>query len=87
MMLGSVFNRNSFGTVTGITGPSRTVAMGLGPTLGAFVINWTGSYNPIFLAAATGYVISLVLYSSVRRARSIGSTSGCSTHSRRQDSL
>ncbi len=66
MMLGSVFNRGSFGTVTGISGPSRTAAMGLGPTAGALVVSWTNSYNPIFVTAILGYILVIVLYSSVR---------------------
>ena len=66
MMLGSVFSRQSFGTVTGLTGPSRTAAMGLGPTLGAFIIGWSNSYQPIFLIATTGYVLVVVLYYCVK---------------------
>lgn len=66
MMLGSVFNRTSFGTATGLTGPSRTAAMGLGPTAGAYFVGWTGSYASIFLAAAIGYLFVILLYSSVR---------------------
>lgn len=66
MMLGTVFSRSSFGTVTGITGPTRTAAMGLGPTLGAFIISSTNSYNPVFIAAILGYFVVVFLYSSVR---------------------
>lgn len=70
MMLGTVFSRSSFGTVTGITGPTRTAAMGLGPTLGAFVISSTNSYDPLFLTAIVGYVMVIALYSSVRTENS-----------------
>ncbi|SVA53187.1 uncharacterized protein METZ01_LOCUS106041 [marine metagenome] len=70
MMLGTVFNRGSFGTVTGITGPSRTAAMGLGPTAGALVASWRGSYNPIFVTAAVGYILVIILYSSVKTENS-----------------
>jgi hypothetical protein len=66
MMLGTVFGRNSFGTATGITGPSRTAAMGLGPTVGAYAVTWTGSYDPIFIAATAGYLLAIALYLSVR---------------------
>ena len=66
MMLGTVFSRSSFVTVTGITGPARTAAMGLGPTLGAFVISSTNSYDPLFFTAIVGYLIVIALYSSVR---------------------
>ena len=66
MMLGTVFSRQSFGTVTGLTGPSRTAAMGLGPTLGAFIIGWLNSYQPIFLIATAGYVLVVALYYSVK---------------------
>ena len=66
MMLGTVFSRQSFGTVTGLTGPSRTAAMGLGPTLGAFIIGWFNSYQPIFLIAIVGYILVVVLYYCVK---------------------
>ena len=66
MMLGTVFGRNSFGTATGITGPSRTAAMGLGPTVGAYAVTWTGGYDPIFVAAAACYLLAIALYLSVR---------------------
>ena len=70
MMLGTVFNRASFGTVTGLTGPTRTAAMGLGPSVGAFTVAWIGSYMPIFLATSIGYFCVIFLYYNVRTENS-----------------
>ena len=66
MMLGTVFERTSFGTVVGITGPSRTAAMGLGPYVGALAASWYGDYTLIFIAATIGYSLAIALYSSVQ---------------------
>ena len=70
MMLGTVFNRASFGTVTGLTGPTRTAAMGLGPSVGAFAVAWIDSYMPIFLATSIGYFCVIFLYYNVRTGNS-----------------
>ncbi|MED5429103.1 MAG: MFS transporter [Chloroflexota bacterium] len=69
MMLGTVFNRASFGTVTGLTGPTRTAAMGLGPSVGAFTVAWIDSYIPIFIATSIGYFCVIFLYYNVRAVR------------------
>lgn len=70
MMLGTVFNRASFGTVTGITGPTRTAAMGLGPSVGAFTVAWADSYQPIFIATSIGYLLVIFLYYKVTTGNS-----------------
>ena len=70
MMLGTVFNRASFGTVTGMTGPPRTAALGLGPSVGAFAVAWMDSYMPIFIATAIGYFCVIFLYYNVRTGNS-----------------
>ena len=70
MMLGTVFNRASFGTVTGMTGPTRTAARGLGPSVGAFAVAWMDSYMPIFMATAIGYFCVIFLYYKVRTGNS-----------------
>ena len=70
MLLGSVFNRASFCTVTGMTGPTRTAAMGLGPSVGAFAVAWMDSYMPIFIATAIGYFCVIFLYYNVRTGNS-----------------
>ncbi len=69
MMLGTVFNRASFGTVTGLTGPTRTAAMGLGPSVGAFTVAWIDSYIPIFIATSIGYFCVIFLYYNVRTVK------------------
>ena len=66
MMIGEYFGRRSFGAVSGLTGPFRTAAMGLGPTLGALLVNATGGYAAIFVVAVASYVVAAALTYSVR---------------------
>ena len=67
MLLASIFNRESFGTVQGIAGLARTISLGLGPSIGAFSISWAGSYTPIFLIGVSGYAITIFLYMNLSR--------------------
>ena len=69
MMIGEYFGRRSFGALTGLTGPFRTAAMGLGPALGALLVNSTGAYTAIFAVAVTSYAIAVALNYSVRHPR------------------
>lgn len=69
MMIGQYFGRRSFGSITGLTGPFRTAAMGLGPTLGAMVFNLTDGYTVLFIMATVSYVLAIVLNYSVRMPR------------------
>ena len=69
MMLGNYFGRTSFGTLNGLTGPFRTAAMGLGPSLGALLFNLTGGYQAIFLTTIACYVVAIALTSGVRYPR------------------
>ena len=62
MLLASIFNRESFGTVQGIAGLARTISLGLGPSSGAFSISWAGHYNPIFIIGICVYAILIFLY-------------------------
>ena len=66
MMVGHYFGRRSFGALTGLTGPFRTAAMGLGPALGALLVNATGEYTAIFAVAVASYAVAVVLNYSVR---------------------
>lgn len=66
MMIGEYFGRRSFGAVSGLTGPFRTAAMGLGPTLGALLVNITGEYTAIFAVAVGSYVAAAALTYAVR---------------------
>jgi MFS family permease len=66
MMIGEYFGRRSFGAVSGLTGPFRTAAMGLGPALGAILVNVTGGYTAIFFVAVGSYVVAALLTYSVR---------------------
>ena len=66
MMIGEYFGRRSFGAVSGLTGPFRTAAMGLGPALGALLVNATGAYTAIFALAVVSYIVSATLTYAVR---------------------
>ena len=69
MMIGDYFGRRSFGALTGLTGPFRTAAMGLGPALGALLVNVTGGYTAIFAVAVVSYIAAVALNYSVQRPR------------------
>ena len=69
MMVGEYFGRRSFGALTGLTGPFRTAAMGLGPALGAILVNATGGYTTIFAVAVGSYAVAILLNYSVRHPR------------------
>ena len=69
MMIGDYFGRRSFGALTGLTGPFRTAAMGLGPALGALLVNVTGGYTGIFAVAVASYIAAVALNYSVQRPR------------------
>ena len=69
MMIGEYFGRRSFGALTGLTGPFRTAAMGLGPALGALLVNATGGYVVIFGVAVASYVVAILLNYSVHPPR------------------
>ncbi len=71
MMLGKYFGRGSFGVLTGLTGPFRTAAMGLGPTLGALLLGFSGGYAMVFQVAIVAYVLSIILNFSVRTPKGI----------------
>ena len=66
MMLGNYFGRTSFGALNGLTGPFRTAAMGLGPSLGALLFNLTGGYQAIFITTIVCYAVAIALTSGVR---------------------
>jgi len=65
MMYATIFNRKSYGSVAGLTGPSRTAAVGLGPTLGAYIISFAKSYQPIFWSSAIGYLVAIGFFTIV----------------------
>ena len=69
MMLGNYFGRTSFGALNGLTGPFRTAAMGLGPSLGALLFNVTGSYQAILITTIVCYAVAILLTYGVRYPR------------------
>ena len=66
MMVGNYFGRTSFGALTGLTGPFRTAAMGLGPAMGALLFSATGGYGAMFGAALASYAAAALLNAAAR---------------------
>ena len=66
MMVGNYFGRASFGALTGLTGPFRTAAMGLGPAMGALLFSATGGYGAMFGAALASYAAAALLNAAAR---------------------
>lgn len=51
LMLASYFGRGSFGTISGFVSPFQFAGLGLGPLLGALLIQATGSFDALFIVA------------------------------------
>jgi len=66
MMLAQYFGRGSYGTISGLMMPSQTVALGMGPVIGAVVKDTTGSYYALFIVMN---LLNLVAAYLVFRAR------------------
>lgn len=61
MMMARYFGRNSYGSITGLTGPFKLVGLGIGPALGAILHNITGGYYMLFLYAIGAYLLAIIL--------------------------
>ena len=61
MMLAQYYGRNSYGSILGSFGPLQTLALGLGPGLGALIRDVSGSYNMLFISMAFLYVSAVGL--------------------------
>ena len=61
MMLAQYYGRNSYGSILGSFGPLQTLALGLGPGLGALIRDLSGSYNILFISMALLYVSAIGL--------------------------
>lgn len=61
MMLAQYYGRNSYGSILGSFGPLQTLALGLGPGLGALIRDLTGSYNLLFISMAFLYISAIGL--------------------------
>ena len=61
MMLAQYYGRNSYGSILGSFGPLQTLALGLGPGLGALIRDFTGSYHMLFIGMAFLYISAIGL--------------------------
>ena len=61
MMLAQYYGRNSYGSILGSFGPLQTLALGLGPGLGALIRDLTGSYHMLFIVMAFLYISAIGL--------------------------
>ena len=61
MMLAQYYGRNSYGSILGAFGPLQTLALGLGPGLGALIRDLTGSYHMLFIVMAFLYISAIGL--------------------------
>ena len=67
MMLAQYYGRGSYGTITGLTGPFQMVFLGLGPTFGALLYQWTDGYSVLWYYALGAYAVAAILFFSARR--------------------
>ena len=61
MMIAQYYGRDSYGSILGSFGPMQTMALGLGPGLGAVIRDITGSYHLLYISMACLYLIGTVL--------------------------
>lgn len=69
MMIAQYFGRTSFGSISGLVGPFQTGALGFGPTLGALIFTYTGSYTWLFLFGLFGFLGALACMTVARAPR------------------
>lgn len=60
-MSSDMFPRRAVGSVVGIGGMAGAIGGMLFTAIAGNVLQWTGSYLPLFIAAGSGYVLALVL--------------------------
>ncbi len=61
MMIAQYYGRDSYGSILGAFGPMQTMALGLGPGLGAVIRDVTGSYDMLYVSMAGLYLVGTVL--------------------------
>ena len=69
MLMARYFGRASYGSITGLTGPFQTGALGLGPTLSAVLFNLTDGYTTLFIYSAVSYTLAMFLIYGARPPR------------------
>ena len=69
MMIAQYFGRANFGTIIGLAGPFQMVFLGLGPSFGALLFDFTGGYATLAFYSVGAYVVAAVLIFSARRPK------------------
>jgi ACS family hexuronate transporter-like MFS transporter len=60
-IVSDVFPRNAVGSVTGLIGTFGAIGGALSATFVGYVLEWTGSYIPIFIIAGSVYLINWII--------------------------
>ena len=58
MLLAQYFGRGSFGSILGSLGPMQTTALGLAPVFGTFLLEFTHSYDTVFIVLMGMYILA-----------------------------
>jgi hypothetical protein len=66
MVLAQYFGRSSYGSISGTFAPLQTGALGLGPILGAFTRDFTGSYAALNLGLIVLYLMAASMVLAAR---------------------
>lgn len=67
MIVANYYGRENFGTISGIMGPFQTCGLGLGPILGALILNMEGNYRMLFFFAIASYLAATGLFVLARK--------------------
>jgi MFS family permease len=69
MMFAQYYGRRSYGSIIGLVGPMQTGALGVGPSLGALLFDFTGTYTTLWLYAVVAYGLAMALILMLRTPR------------------
>ncbi len=69
MIIANYYGREHFGTISGIMGPFQTCGLGLGPILGALILNVEGGYRTLFFFAIAAYITAIGLFILARKPK------------------
>ena len=69
LLVADIFGLRSFGLIYGVTGCGFTLGAAIGPWVGGFVFDITGTYQPVFLGCALIAITGLILTVCIRPIR------------------